>query len=136
MKGSFIALQTLFNKIYGTKRDLDTVSFRVDADDYAGDLVTLAGIADKYKVDTYYVFEKESADLEQYHDQSLLWVGDSFGGFLTYVAKGYYREVNWVYASDFKFSMYEEYNPDVVIWESIERYCETFMNPILLPTEN
>jgi hypothetical protein len=136
MKGSFIALQTLFNKIYGTKRDLDSVSFRIDADDYAGDLVTLAGIADKYKVDTYYVFEKESADPEQYHDQSLLWVGDSFGGFLTYVAKGYYRDVTWVYPSDFKLSMYEEYNPDVVIWESIERYCETFMNPILLPTQD
>jgi hypothetical protein len=132
-KGSFVALQTLFNKIYGTSiRSLDSVSFRIDSDDYAGDLVNLAGIADKYKVDTYYVFERESADPQQYHDQSLLFVGDSFGGFLSYVAGGYYKDVTWIYPDDFKFSMYEEYEPDVVIWESIERYCEKFMNPILI----
>jgi hypothetical protein len=132
-KGSFVALQALFSRIYGTSmRSLDSVSFRIDADDYAGDLVTLAGIADKYKVDTYYVFEKDSADPQQYHDQSLLFVGDSFGGFLSYVSGGYYKDVTWIYPSDFKFSMYEEYEPDVVIWESIERYCETFMNPILI----
>jgi hypothetical protein len=131
-KGSFVALQTLFNRIYGTNRDLDSVSFRIDADDYAGDLVTLAGISDKYKIDTYYVFEKDSADEAQYHDQTLLFVGDSFGGFLSYVAGGYYRDVIWVTPDEFKFSMYEEYNPDVVIWERVERYCETFANPILI----
>jgi hypothetical protein len=131
-KGSFVAIQTLFNRIYGTNRDLDSVSFRIDADDYAGDLVTLAGISDKYKIDTYYVFEKDSADKAQYHDQTLLFVGDSFGGFLSYVAGGYYRDVIWVTSDEFKFSMYEEYNPDVVIWERVERYCETFANPILI----
>jgi hypothetical protein len=48
------------------------------------------------------------------------------------VSGGYYKDVTWVYPSDFKSSMYEEYEPDVVIWESVERYCETFMNPILV----
>jgi hypothetical protein len=48
------------------------------------------------------------------------------------VAGGYYRDVIWVTPDEFKFSMYEEYNPDVVIWERVERYCETFANPILI----
>jgi hypothetical protein len=131
-KGSFVALQALFERVYGTKRSLDSVIFRTDATDYSGDLVGLAGISDKYKIDTVYVFEKESADPKQYHDQTLLFVGDSFGGFLSYVSGGYYKDVKWVYPSNFEFSMYDEYNPDVVIWESVERYCETFMNPILI----
>lgn len=131
-RGSFIAIQALFERIYGTSASIDSVSFRVDATDYSGDLVNMAGISDKYKIDTVYVFEKESADKSQYHDQTLLFVGDSFGGFLSTVAGGYYKDVIWVYPSQFEFSMYEEYEPDVVIWESVERYCETFMNPTLL----
>jgi hypothetical protein len=131
-RGSFIAIQALFERIYGTSASIDSVSFRVDATDYSGDLVNMAGISDKYKIDTVYVFEKESADKSQYHDQTLLFVGDSFGGFLSTVAGGYYKDVIWVYPSQFEFSMYEEYEPDVVIWESVERYCETFMNPTFL----
>jgi hypothetical protein len=134
-KGSFVAMQTLFEKVYGTARTLDSVSFRTDATDYSGDLVSMAGLSDKYKIDTVYVFEKESADSEQYHDQTLLFVGDSFGGFLSAVSKGYYREVYWEHPDTFEYSMYEKYNPDVVIWERAERYCEKFMLPVLTTEE-
>jgi hypothetical protein len=95
----------------------------------------MAGLSDKYKIDTVYVFEKESADSEQYHDQTLLFVGDSFGGFLSAVSKGYYREVYWEHPDTFEYSMYEKYNPDVVIWERAERYCEKFMLPVLTTEE-
>lgn len=135
-KGSFVALQTLFEKAYGTtSRSLDSVSFRTDATDYAGDLVNMAGISDKYPIDTVYVFEKDSADPEQYHDQVLLFVGDSFGGFLSAVSKGYYKEVYWEHPDKFEYSMYEKYNPDVIIWERAERYCEKFMLPVLTTEE-
>lgn len=92
----------------------------------------LAGLTGKYNIDTVYAFETESADKAQYHDQVLLYVGDSFGGFLSQICKGYYKEVYWEDARDFQYNMLDRYQPDVVIWERAERYCEVFQEPILI----
>ncbi|MCD8037948.1 MAG: hypothetical protein LUE96_02490 [Lachnospiraceae bacterium] len=133
-KGSFVIMQALFEAVYGASAPLSSVSFRTDATDYVGDLAYIAGLGStgKYKIDTVYSFEKESADESQYHDQVLLFVGDSFGGFLSTICKGYYKEVYWVYPDEFDYGMYEEYDPDVVIWERAERYCEKFGDSILI----
>lgn len=132
MIGAFVNMQEFFRTAYGTHAEIDSVSFRVDDLHYSGDLVLLAGLDGKYNIDTVYVFEADSADKEQYHDQVLLYVGDSFGGFLSQVCKGYYKEVYWEDARNFKYSMLDRYHPDVVIWERAERYCEVFSEPILI----
>ncbi len=132
MVGSFVNMQELFRIVYGTHAEIDSVKFRTDVMDYAGDLVVMAGLDEKYSIDTVYAFEPDSADEAQYHDQVLLFVGDSFGGFLSQVCKGYYREVYWEDARDFQYSMLDRYNPDVVIWERAERYCEAFAEPIMI----
>lgn len=126
-KGAFVNMQELFSEVYGTKATLDSVEFEVHDTEYTGDLAAMAGLSDKYKIDTVYVFDTESADKAQYNDQVLLFIGDSFGGFLSAVSEGYYKEVIWKHPDSFEYSMYEEYDPDVVIWERAERYCEKFM---------
>ncbi|MBD5470767.1 MAG: hypothetical protein HDR19_06550 [Lachnospiraceae bacterium] len=131
-KGSFVAMQELFKSAYGTYSELDDVSFTADITDYVGDLAYLAGLADKFNIDTVYSFQKESADSKQYNDQVLLFVGDSFGGFLSTVCKGYYKEVYWEHPDQFEYGMYEEYDPDVVILERAERYCDRLGDPILI----
>lgn len=131
-KGSFVAMQELFKSAYDTYSELEEVRFRSDITDYVGDLAYLAGLADKYNIDTVYSFEKESADKKQYNDQVLLFVGDSFGGFLSTICKGYYKEVYWEHPDQFEYSMYEEYAPDVVIFERAERYCDKLGDPILI----
>lgn len=131
MVGAFVNMQEFFRTVYGTHAEIDSVTFRIDDYHMSGDLVRMAGVDEKYKIDTVYVFEPDSADKAQYHDEVLLYVGDSFGGFLSQVCKGYYKEVYWEDARDFKYSMYDRYNPDVVIWERAERYCEAFMEPTL-----
>lgn len=130
--GAFVGVQEIFEEAYGTHADVDSVSFRVDSETFAGDLAVMAGVSDKFSQDTVYVFEKESADKAQYHDEVAMVVGDSFGGFLSTVASGYYKEVHWIYTKDFKMDMIDEYQPDVVIWESVERYMDTFLNDNLL----
>lgn len=130
--GAFVNMQEFFRTVYGTHADIDSVKFRTDATDYTGDLVLMAGLTDKYNIDTVYVFEQDSADKKQYHDQVLLYVGDSFGGFLSQICKGYYREVYWEDARDFQYSMLDRYKPDVVIWERAERYCDVFVEPIFI----
>ncbi len=131
-KGSFVMIQELFKEAYGTFAPLDSVDFRIDSTTYAGDLAYMAGLStdEQYMADTVYVFEKDSADPSQYHDQVLLFIGDSFGGFLSNVCKGYYSadKVEWVHPDTFTTDMYDEYKPDVVIWERAERYCEMFGN--------
>ena len=126
--GAFIGMQEILKEAYGTYADVDSVSFRIDSQSFAGDLATIGGVADKYAKDTVYVFEKESADPAQYRDEVALVVGDSFSGFLSTIAKGYYKEVHWIYTTDFKMDMVDEYDADVIIWETVERYMETFMN--------
>lgn len=128
--GAFVGIQALFKEVYGTEADLDSVKFIKMPEDYSGDLVTIAGLAGEY-VDENYAFDKGSIDPEQYHDQVLLFVGDSFGGYLSVICKGYYEKVYWEHPDAFKYSMYEKYNPDVVIWERAERHCERFMDPLL-----
>lgn len=130
--GAFVNMQEFFKTVYGTHAEIDSVRFRTDATDYSGDLVMLAGLTGKYNIDTVYAFETESADKAQYHDQVLLYVGDSFGGFLSQICKGYYKEVYWEDARDFQYNMLDRYQPDVVIWERAERYCEVFQEPILI----
>lgn len=129
--GAFVNMQELFRAAYGTHAELDSVDFTVAATDRSGDLVTIAGLSGKY-TDTAYVFDPDSADPAQRRDQKLLLVGDSFGGYLSVICKAYYQKVYWEHPDDFDDSMYEKYDPDVVIWESAERYCERFMEPDLL----
>ena len=132
--GAFVGIQEMFKEAYGTYADLDSVSFRIDSETFAGDLATIAGVSDKYANDTVYAFEKESADPAQYRDEVALIIGDSFGGFLSTVAKGYYKDVIWINTKmeDFSMELIDEHNPDVIIWESVERYMETFLNDNLL----
>ena len=130
--GAFIGMQEIFKEAYGTHADVDSVSFRVDSETFAGDLATIAGVTADYGQDTVYVFEKESADSAQYRDEVCFVVGDSFSGFLSTIAKGYYKEVHWIYTKDFTMDMVDELQPDVIIWETVERYMETFLNENLL----
>ena len=130
--GAFIGLQEIFKEAYGTYADVDSVSFRVDSDTFAGDLATIAGVTGDYSQDTVYVFEKETADQAQYRDEVCFVVGDSFSGFLSTIAKGYYKEVHWIYTRDFTMDKVDELQPDVIIWETVERYMETFLNENLL----
>ena len=132
-KGAFVGMQQLMHEAYGVDaKDLDSVSFDITSHDLAGDLAVIGGVADKYNIDTTYVFDADTADKAQYRDEVALVVGDSFSGFLSTIAKGYYKKVHWIYTKDFTMSMLDEYDADVVIWESVERYMETFLNVNLL----
>lgn len=124
--GTFIGMQAMFERMYGYSVTPDTVDFRVDMTDYAGDLATIAGLTDKYNVDSVYVLKSESVDPKQCHDDDVLVVGDSFSGFVSTEAKAYYDEVTWKYTTDFTIDMVDEYQPDIIIWECTERYIERF----------
>lgn len=130
--GAFVGVQELFRELYGQKALPDSVTFHAVQDDFAGDLSVIAKVADQYGIDTIYEFDTISADPVQKRDETAIVVGDSFGGFLSVIAGGYYNEVHWIDTEDFKVSMVDEYDADVLIWETVERLQETFMTDSLL----
>lgn len=131
-KGAFVGLQEIFREAYGTYAGLDSVNFKIHADDYAGDLALIGDVDDKYGIDTVYVFDAKTADPSQYRDETALVVGDSFSGFLSIVAEGYYREVHWIDTSEFTMDMVEKYDADVIIWETGERRMDILRDVNLL----
>lgn len=130
--GAFIGVQELFEKAYGVKDTLDSVSFTFKPESYSGDLAYIAGITDKYPLNDVYSFDEDTAQKSMYQDKVAVVVGDSFGGFWSTIAKGYYSEVHWMQIREFDMEEFKAYNPDVVIWETVERYCEVFANPTLI----
>ena len=130
--GAFVGVQEIFKELYGTGVSPDTVQFNEMQTDFSGDLSVIAGVADKYAIDMVYEFDPATADPAQKREETAIVVGDSFGGFLSVIARGYYEEVHWIDTDDFNVSMLDEYDAGVVIWESVERLQEVFMQESLL----
>ena len=120
--GAFVGTQAIFKEVYGTHASPDTVSFTLTKDNYSGDLARIAGVKKKYRIDSLYAFDPASIDKEQYRDEVAVIVGDSFSGFLTTIAKGYYKEAYRFTVDEFTPEMLKEYDADILIWESVERY--------------
>lgn len=130
--GAFVGIQEIFNTLYGSKATPDSVVFTEGQKDFAGDLSVIAGVSEKYGIDTVYEFDPASVDLSQKREETAIVVGDSFGGFLSVIARGYYEEVYWIDTDEFRFSMVDDYGADVIIWETVERLQETYMQESLL----
>ncbi len=120
--GAFVGLQAVFAAEYGMSATPDSVDFIEREDNFAGDLAVIAGEQEKYAIDQVYEFDPASIDKEQYQEETAVIVGDSFSGFLSTIAKGYYKEVYRVNTKDFTPEMLEEYDADILIWETVERY--------------
>ena len=125
-------MQEIFKELYGYGVTPDTVYFHERQNDFAGDLSVIAGVSEQYKIDTVYEFDYASVNPGQKRDETAIVVGDSFGGFLSVIAKGYYNQVYWINTDDFRVSMLDEYDADVIIWETVERHQEIFMNKSLI----
>lgn len=130
--GAFIGMQAVFEQIYGDSRAADSVSFVLAETDFSGDLASIAGVKEEFAIDNSYVFDKSSVDPMQHRDETILFIGDSFSDFFMVIAQAYYDEVYAVRTGEFTMEMLKEYNPDIVIWESVERYMNVFGSTNLL----
>lgn len=122
--GAYVGLQEIFEQIYGNGIPADSSCFHLEAENHPGDLAVLTGIPERFALNAYYVPNIDFADPAQYHDQTLLIIGDSFGEDLGEIAKSYYSQVHYVPFSDFRTASMADYSPDLVIWECVERYAD------------
>lgn len=124
--GAFIGFQQYYEAVYGCREQLEDVVFSEPLTDFAGDLATIAGVTEKYSIDSVYQLDADSVNPEMKRDEKVFVVGDSFGGFFSTMAKAYYPEVEWIDPNAFSMSMVEEKKPDIIIFECVERYIERF----------
>lgn len=130
--GAFVGMQAVFEQLYGNGAAPDSVSFVINQEDFAGDLANIAGLTEEYAIDENYIFDKSTADPAQQRQETILIIGDSFSDFLRVIAEAYYEEVYVVRAGEFSMELLDQYDPDIVIWESVERYMDVFCYANLL----
>ena len=130
--GAFIGFQQFYEAAFGVREQLTDVSFDEPMDNFAGDLATIAGVSDKYSIDTVYQLDATTVNPDMMRDETVFVVGDSFGGFFTTMAKAYFSEVEWIDPNAFTMSMVEEKHPDIIIFECVERYMERLKDVNLL----
>lgn len=123
-QGSFIAFMKLYEALYDREQSREEVSFE-ESNGFIGDLAKISGTPEKF-IDVTYSLVEDSVDKSLKRDETLLIVGDSFGDSMLHTARHYYKNVYWVRVYDYDNKLIDEYLPDVVVWECVERYLPDF----------
>lgn len=124
--GSFIATQTLKKSVDGNCEALEDVKFDIIGEDCAGDLAQLCNMEDIFNYDTIYTIDPASVTVSLKSDKKILFIGDSFGLEMENVMSNYFAEVDFVNVWSFDMDLISQYQPDIVVWESVERYTDRF----------
>lgn len=122
--GAFIGVQSVLNQLYGTRQDISDVEIITENTNTSGDLAALVNMVEKYSDDSFYSVKPESYDANQKVDDKILVIGDSFSTLMMDDLKYYFEEAKQVGVWTFKMDMLETYQPDVVLWECVERYAD------------
>lgn len=124
--GSFVGVEVLKNAIDGNAQDISEVSFDVVDEEYVGDLAILCNLEDVFNQEYKYQLDDSSVDKSKRSDKTILMVGDSFSGCMEPVLKKYFKKATTVNVDAYKPELLEELKPDIVVWESVERYTDRF----------
>lgn len=76
--------------------------------------------------DTYVEYESNSEN-----DKTVVVIGDSFREEMRPYFSKLYKRVIWVHRDDYKKSMIEQFNPDIVVHESVERVSNKLFKNLL-----
>lgn len=122
--GAHIGVQSLLMKLYGTHQDISKVEIIVDSENRSGDLASLINMTEKYCDDVEYSLDMSNYDPKQIVEDNIMIIGDSFSDAMMNDLEYYFGEVNQVGVWTFKMSMLDTYQPNVVVWECVERYAD------------
>lgn len=122
--GAFITFQEFMKLRYNTCEEIEDIDVSVKLENYSGDLAVLSKVKDTKGRDTVYDISGGNPDM--WKDETILFVGDSFTGYLTNAAEMYYPRVHRVDSIVFNLSYIDKLKPDIVIYEAGERRVEYF----------
>ena len=118
--GAFIVYGQLCTRRYGSAQDLSTAGFRIALQYYTGDLGLIANVSALEKLDTITAFYQTDEKAYRKHER-ILFIGDSFTGYLSNIATYDFDNVKRVSPDEFTMELLDEYRPHVVVFESAER---------------
>lgn len=124
--GVFIGVQALKEKVDGNFDSLSQVEFTEKKKNYAGDLAKLCKMTDTYNDDIMYELKSKSIDKSLKSKKKVLIVGDSFSDLMPDITKKYFSGVKTVGVWQFSMKDVEEYQPDILVWECVERYLDRY----------
>ncbi len=88
-------------------------------------MAIIANVADLFQEESMLMFWEEYILEEQVVSDTILFVGDSFGTTLNLLGQNYFPNgSHYIGVRTSDMSTIEQYNPDIVVWESVERYTE------------
>jgi len=124
--GAFVGVQSILQQLYGSCQDVAKVEIITENTNTSGDLAAMINMTDKYNNDSFYSVASDSYDPALQVPEDLLIIGDSFSTLMMDDLKYYFEDARQVGVWTFKKSMLDEYQPDVIIWECVERYADRF----------
>lgn len=125
--GGFIGIQCLLNQLYNTYHDVSEMTFVESPSGVLvqNDLAIIANVADLFQEESMLMFSEEYILEEQVVSDTILFVGDSFGITLSGMGQSYFPSgSNYIGVWTSDMSTIQQYNPDIVVWESVERYTD------------
>lgn len=120
--GSYIALQKTLENLYGKSQSIESIGFN-QVEGFEGDLPRISGTSDRFSENDY-VLDSDKVLKEAKKGGILLVIGDSFGDAMLHTAKYYFDEVYHVRIKNYSGELLDEYKPDLVIVECVERYLD------------
>ena len=122
--GAFVAFQEFMKERYGENQTINDMSVNVKYEGFSGDLAVLTKVNATKERDTVYTLD--GADPNLWKDETILFVGDSFTGYLSNIAEMYYPRVHRIDSILFTMEYVDVLKPDIVIYEAGERRIEYF----------
>lgn len=129
--GAFTVYGQFCERRYGFSQPQSEAAYRIALEGYTGDLGLISNVKTLEKLDTIVAFYQTDEESYRKHER-LLFIGDSFTGYLSNIAYYDFDAVKRVGADEFTMSLLDEFNPDVVIFESAERRIEVLGQNLLI----
>lgn len=125
--GCYIGLQSLTKQLYGVSRDVTEFTFPIAHQNTSGDLAILCNMQEKFCDDTMYALPENIVSPEDVFSDNILIIGDSFAEPFVKVAKHFFQGgANYLSLWSYNAKTIEEFNPNIVVWQSVERYTDRY----------
>lgn len=126
--GGYVGAQVLLRELFGFEDKLTAdkiVSYEGSRD---GDLAKIGNITDIYKDTLLYEVPFEKLDSSFYSDKKIYCIGDSFWEAMEKYMPLYIKESKYVHFSELDCMNLFEYEPDIVVWELVERSLDMYLD--------
>jgi len=126
--GGYVGAQVLLKELFGFEDKLLKESIQVREEYRRGDLAIISSLQEIFKEYTLYGVDYESLDTSLHTDKRIYCIGDSFWEAMDYYLPYYVEDVEFVHYNDYKALGMYEYDPDVIVFEIVERSLEVFLH--------